>query len=143
MKVLSVVAFLAALPPAAAAASSSSRAANLRGLEVSCPCWMEDELLAVTASNKDDTVSCLPPDQNGFTRLRLEAPNNGSPLNLGRPIKGFFAVRVEGEKKKDLIYSCASTEKNDFEVITPITNEEGEVCLAQIEARCEAIGHPI
>lgn len=96
-----------------------------------CPCWDEVELLSVTADNNltDDScsaVSFLP------TAALIQNDEFISPTVEG----GFAAINlVDGAK------ICG---RRDFEPSSlDITAEEADACIAQIAARCAAIGDPI
>lgn len=95
-----------------------------------CPCWEEAELESVTADNQF-FFSCFrgafgSPDG---VLIQNDAPQPG--------IEGGFAT---GNLAPD-IRGCFTRDLPPFALL--ITEDEFEVCSAQIEARCEAIGTPI
>lgn len=94
--------------------------------ERACPCWEEAELEIVTAENQF-VISCLRLGglviQTSFAQPGIEGGFTTAPTSPG------------GSP------TCGTRDLPPFRV--EITEDEFEVCNAQIRARCEAIGTPI
>lgn len=100
---------------------------------VACPCWVPDDLMAVTEENKADDFSC---DTGSFLPFlaSIETGNNepGVAEAFGAildPVLGSLCQTSEGQGE------------------TPsgldITDEEAESCISQIVFRCNEINDPI
>ena len=95
-----------------------------------CPCWDEAELLSVTADNNLTDNSC-----SAESELPIAAiiQNDGTTPGVEG---GFAALNLN-----DGARVCGV---RDFEPDSlHITAEEADACIAQIAARCAAIGDPI
>jgi hypothetical protein len=100
-----------------------------------CPCWAEQELLAVTAENETDD-----PDLNSCaTGAGTLLPNFAGIQNVPGSTPG-----VEGGFVAQITIQGATCLVRDIDPTTVlITNDEAYACMAQIAARCAAIGEPI
>jgi hypothetical protein len=97
-----------------------------------CPCWDEVELLSVTAENNLPAGSC-----SVGSNLPLNAVIQNDFTSPG--VEGGFAAQILLD---DVIDGVCLT--RDFEpFFLEISVEETASCIAQIAARCAAIGDPI
>jgi hypothetical protein len=102
--------------------------------EQDCPCWAESELLAVTAENETDD-----PDFNSCaTGAGTQLPNFAGIQNVPGSTPG-----VEGGFVAQITEGGAFCIVRDNSDTVLITNGEAYACMAQIAARCAAIGEPI
>jgi len=93
-----------------------------------CPCWDAAELLSVTADNYLTNGSCSTTSALPIAAL---IQNDGTTPGVEG---GFAAINSEPDK------FCQT---RDFELELETTAEEAAACIAQIAARCAAIGDPL
>jgi hypothetical protein len=99
-----------------------------------CPCWDAFELTSVTAENQDSlSCSSVPPSE--YPTAMIANIEGSTPQVEG----GFLAYVYE-----DLVsFAVCITRDYNFTQELYITAVEGFACIAQIAARCAAIGDPI
>jgi len=95
-----------------------------------CPCWDKVELTSVTAANHDDTFSC---DTASSFPLSAQIQNTDFVFPV---VEGGFSATDDGANT-----SCNARDFGPHDL--QITTDEASECIAQIAARCAAIGHPI
>jgi len=99
-------------------------------LSPECPCWDEIELTSVTAENHDDDLSC---DTASSFPLSAQIQNTDF---LFPEVEGGFSATDDGANT-----NCNTRDFGPHNL--QITTDEASKCIAQIAARCAAIGHPI
>jgi hypothetical protein len=98
-----------------------------------CPCWAESELQSVTAENMDPTISCTAGSViPGFAVL---ANLPGTTPGVEGGFIAMDAVFGGGSPR------CLTLDFNPAGMV--IEEDEASACIAQIAARCAAIGDPI
>jgi len=98
-----------------------------------CPCWAESELLSVTAENLSTDIT-LNSCSMGSVLPDFAAIQNVPGSTPG--VEGGFAAQITGAG------AFCLTRDIDMSTVL-ITEEEAYACIAQVVARCAAIGDPI
>lgn len=101
-----------------------------------CPCWDATELLAVTAENQSANFSCSSVPLEEYPTAAISNIEGSTP-----DVEGGFAAWLS----EDLVSwgECITRDYNFTEEENYISADEGFACIAQIAARCDAIGDPI
>jgi hypothetical protein len=97
---------------------------------VDCPCWNANDLESVTADNHRDDFSC---GTQTTTEALIQAISGTTP-----GVEGGFAA------DPGPYYGYPGCETRDLPPgVLEITADEAQNCMAQINARCAAIGYPV
>jgi hypothetical protein len=102
-------------------------------VEDACPCWDEIELTAVTAENQEGFLSC-----NSYNRYY---PNLGMMQAMEDDF--FLSFRVWNSSWDSSYGEAGCTVYHEGNNGLVLTDEEAEICIAQVYTRCAETGRPV